>query len=92
MAHCTYEDIVDLESCLEVIRSLDKVIERKPGTFYMKGKGFLHFHKKDGERWADVRDGLDWGEKIDIPFSAKKGERASFIKEVKKRHERTINK
>ena len=90
MAHSKIESLGDIAEILENIRKLDKVKERKPGIFYLKSKSFLHFHEKDGRRWADIRDGLNWGSELDIPYNPSKRERSNFLKEAKKRHLNTL--
>src|SRR4051812_44832355 len=68
MDHCPYAKLEDLKDILFQVRKLPNIKEPKPGIFYIKGKSFLHFHLKDDRRWADVRDGKDWGPSIDVPF------------------------
>ena len=87
MAHCPYADLADIEDVLDRIRKLEKLREKKPGFFYLKSRGFLHFHLKDDRRWADVRDGQEWGEELDIPFNPSKKQKDSFFKEVAARYE-----
>jgi len=36
------------------------VIERKPGTFYRKGQGLLHFHEDPAGFFADLKIDGDW--------------------------------
>ena len=36
------------------------VIERKPGTFYCKGKGLLHFHEDPAGFFADLKIDGAW--------------------------------
>ncbi len=90
MAHCPFEQLDDLKQELNKIRDLPKVKEIKPGTFYLKSKGFLHFHiNKEGQRWADVRNGSNWGSEIQIPPNSSKIFRNKFITEVQKRYQNT---
>ena len=91
MAHCKSEDIKDLKLVLEEIRSWDKIQEKGEGKFYFKSKSFLHFHLKDERRWADIRDGLKWGSEVDIPFSSTKKQITTFLKEAKKRYQKTLS-
>lgn len=98
MAHCPYDQLKDLESALTEIRQLEKLVEKKPGVFYLKSKAFLHFHIKSlkpkikGEppllrRWADVRENVDqWGAEIDLPFSVNTKQKQRFIQEVQRRY------
>lgn len=93
MAHCKEQDLEDLDELLSKIRMLDKLKERKKGIFYLKSKGFLHFHTdKSGRRWADVRDGADWGEEIDLPFNPETSLQSAFFDEVVRRYERCLKK
>lgn len=66
MAHATAEDLKDLETLLENIRALEDLKEKSLGCFYFKGKGILHFHTKQGRRYAHVSDGKQWRE-VDLP-------------------------
>lgn len=68
MAHCPPEKLQDLEVIFEQLRQWPGLTEKKTGTFYYRGKGFLHFHIKGERRWADARSGKDWGSEIDCPF------------------------
>ena len=90
MSHCSYENLSDLEPALSFIRSLEKIKERKPGIFYLKSRGFLHFHEKNGKRWADIRDGENWGSEVPISLNPDQEEIDAFIQEVRRRHQATL--
>lgn len=90
MAHCPFNKLSDISDVLEEVRELEKLKEPKVGIFYLKSKGFLHFHEKDGRRWADVREGASWGDEIDLPFNATKTLKRAFLNEVKKRYQTTL--
>lgn len=45
---------------VEVRRDLEGVIEKKPGTFYCKGRGLLHFHEDPAGFFADLRIEGEW--------------------------------
>lgn len=87
MAHCPYEKLSDLSAELDTVRTWPAIKEAKPGIFYVKSQSFLHFHVKGERRWADARLGKSWGPEIEIPFGANKAQKASFLKEVKRRLE-----
>ena len=87
MGHCPFAKLADLTDVLDVIRTWPGIKEKSPGVFYLKSTPFLHFHEKDGVRWADARAGKSWGEPLDIDFKATKAERLAFRKEVRKRYE-----
>ncbi|MCO4783122.1 MAG: hypothetical protein KC646_12430 [Candidatus Cloacimonetes bacterium] len=102
MAHCPYDKLGDLESALQEIRKLEKVVEKKPGVFYLKSKAFLHFHIKTDKstaknpnpttrRWADARETLDqWGSEINLAMPMSPQDLAIFIKEIKRRYNNII--
>lgn len=91
MAHCSAEDLKDLEFILNSIRLLEKIKEKGFSKFYLKSKAFLHFHKIGTRRWADVRDGLTWGSELELSFNASEAEKNKFLVEVNKRYFRTLN-
>lgn len=55
MKHAGAETIAALEPVLKELRTLEGLVERKPGVFYRKGKAFLHFHEDEAGLFADVR-------------------------------------
>lgn len=87
MGRCDYTKLKNIEPVLNEIRKWKGIKEPKPGIFYLKSQGFMHFHEKDGKIWADARDGKDWGKPIDIPSSVSKAFIAAFLKEISRRYE-----
>jgi hypothetical protein len=55
MRHARPDDLVALEPLLEQLRSFDELVERTPGSFYRRSKGFLHFHVDGDDLWCDVK-------------------------------------
>ncbi|PKL75435.1 MAG: hypothetical protein CVV27_15385 [Candidatus Melainabacteria bacterium HGW-Melainabacteria-1] len=90
MAHCPIAQLTDLSALLDALRALPGIREPKPGIFYRRSQGFLHFHLKQGRRWADVRDGKDWGEPLEIPFEADSACQQAFLAEVSARWSRCL--
>ena len=87
MAHCPFEELADLRDCLDELRSWPLVAEPKPGIFYIKRIPFLHFHlDKAGRRWADIRDGADWGAEVDLPTDASPATKKRFMREARRRY------
>ncbi len=86
MGRCNYELLKDLEPALIEIRKFQDLKEPKPGIFYLKSQGFLHFHEKSENIWADVRDGKDWGTPIDVPKKVSKAFLSKFVKAVRTRY------
>ena len=59
MRHITPERLPDVEHLLAEVRKVDGLTEKKPGTFYKKSSGFLHFHEHGDDIFADVKlDGI----------------------------------
>ncbi|MBT9547260.1 MAG: hypothetical protein IV090_17845 [Candidatus Sericytochromatia bacterium] len=85
MAHCPEDKLTDLTALFAELRSWPGLKEKKTGIFYFKGKGFLHFHIKDGKRWADIREGNYWGSPLDLPFEPTPQYLDAFVTEVKRR-------
>ncbi len=92
MGRCKYEKLENLELALAEFRKLPDLKEPKPGIFYLKSEGFMHFHEKDSKIWADVKDGDSWGEPLDIPVKVTKTFSKKFIKEVFNRYSRSGGK
>lgn len=86
MAHTKPEQLKDLELELDALRALENVREKSKGVFYFKSLPFLHFHDKDGARWADLKlKGGGW-KKLEIGFDAGKAERVKFLRDAKAAH------
>jgi hypothetical protein len=80
-----------LDPILEGLRALPGLVEVKPGVFYVKRKPFLHFHTSAAARAADVKEGADWGERMELPIGpVSKTACATFLREVKRRLAVTI--
>lgn len=86
VGRCKYEQLKEIEPALDEIRKFKDLKEPKPGIFYLKSQGFLHFHEKDEKIWADVRDGKDWGASIDLPVKLTKGLLSKFVREIRDRY------
>ncbi|WP_293682986.1 hypothetical protein [uncultured Phenylobacterium sp.] len=67
MKHATAAALDRLEPLLDQIRALPSLREKSRGTFYLKGRAFLHFHEDPKGLFADVRDagGRDF-ERIEV--------------------------
>jgi hypothetical protein len=90
MAHCPYDRLDDLEDVLDVIRSWPGLKEPKPGTFYLGGAGFLHFHIQEVRRWADIRDGKDWGPPVQVPLHIAARDKQKFLRTAERRLHATL--
>jgi hypothetical protein len=49
-----------LADMLAEIRGHGRLVERRPGVFYLKGRAFLHFHEDPTGLHADLRPGAAW--------------------------------
>ncbi len=85
MGHTRFEDLKDLKAELDQLRAWDGIVERKPGIFYFKAIPFLHFHDKDGERWADVKTAAGWKHVPVSPPSTRESRR-TFLSAVRAAH------
>lgn len=57
----------DLDALLGLARAQPQLKEKSPGCFYHKNRGVLHFHTKQGRRFAHVSDGITWHE-VELPW------------------------
>jgi len=55
MRHARPDDLETIAPLLVELRSFDGLVERTPGSFYRKGRGFLHFHVDGDDLWCDVK-------------------------------------
>lgn len=55
MRHARASDLDQLEPLLTQLRGIDGLVERTPGAFYRKSKGFLHFHIDGDDVYADAK-------------------------------------
>jgi hypothetical protein len=58
-----YADTAALAALCDVIENLRRrpvLVEKKLGSFYTKGRAFLHFHKDPNGLYADLRHSGDW--------------------------------
>ncbi len=54
--HAGSQTLSNLESVLQVLRSYDALIEKTPGSFYLKSKAFLHFHEDAAGLFVDLKE------------------------------------
>ena len=55
MKHAGADTLKQLEPLLGRLRSISKLTERKPGTFYLRSSAFLHFHEDPAGVFADIK-------------------------------------
>ncbi|MBY0415957.1 MAG: hypothetical protein K2Q18_17430 [Bdellovibrionales bacterium] len=89
MGRCRYENLSQIEFALDEIRKLEKLKEPKPGIFYLKSQGFLHFHEKEDKIWADVKDKAGWVS-IDVPKKPTKKFLKNFVSLVTNYYEKAL--
>jgi hypothetical protein len=82
MGHTKAENLADISSELREIGNLESIKERSPGIFYLKSIPFLHFHDKDGKRWADLKTPAGW-KRLPLDFAASAASRRRFLSRVK---------
>ncbi|HEY7104999.1 MAG TPA: hypothetical protein VH986_01210 [Acidimicrobiia bacterium] len=82
----------ELDHVLTGLRAIRELDEVKPGVFYVKRRAFLHFHESARARHADVRDGADWGDPIELPPGpVSKARSETFVREVRRRLAHTLS-
>lgn len=79
MARCPFEKIEHLTPVFEEIKTWEGIKESKPGIYYLKNSGFLHFHEKEDKIWADIKSTNGW-----ISFDLPKKMTTKFNVEFKK--------
>ena len=75
MRHARDEDLDRIEDLLVQVRTLPTIKERKRGVFYLKSKGFLHFHEDPKGMFGDLTgaDGKGF-DRIDVTTPAGQAE------------------
>ena len=81
MRHPRPGELDPLEPLLDQLRGLGGVVEKTPGCFYRKSKGFLHFHIDGDDYYADVRLGGPDFERMRVTTKA---EQRSLVVAVRK--------
>ena len=60
MKHAGPAALATLVPLLDKVRKRTALREKSTGCFYLKSKGFLHFHEDPAGMFADVRLGADF--------------------------------
>jgi len=73
--HARDQDLDRLEDLLVQLRTLPVIKEKKRGVFYLRSKGFLHFHEDPAGMFADLTgaDGRGF-DRIDVTEPAGQAE------------------
>jgi hypothetical protein len=58
--HATPETLATLADLLTRLRSIDGIVEKRPGAFSRGSRAFLHFHEDPTGYYADVRFGAEF--------------------------------
>ena len=58
MKHAGADTLKALDSVLREIRKYDVLIEKTPGSFYLRSKAFLHFHEDRAGVFVDLKEDL----------------------------------
>ena len=85
MGHTSADNLKDIAEVLREIRAWPGIKEKGIGIFYLKSIPFLHFHDKDGKRWADVKTKDGWGAPLNLPFDPGLSQKADFLKKAESR-------
>ena len=80
--HATPEDLEKIEALLDEVRRVPGLVERTPGSFYRRSRGFLHFHDDPTGMHADVRLEAD-GDFVRLRVQSK-AEQTSLLRQVRR--------
>ena len=58
MKHAGKEALASLGPVLEALREHRALVERTPGSFYLRSKAFIHFHEDPSGLFADLKEDL----------------------------------
>ena len=81
MKHASQKTLESLDNVLRQLRAHRALVERTPGSFYLKSKAFLHFHEDPTGLFADVK--LD-GTTFERMCINTRPEQYRFVEAVKK--------
>jgi hypothetical protein len=75
MRHARDQDLDRIDGLLAQLRTLPGLKEKKRGCFYLKSKGFLHFHEDPAGMFADLTgaDGKGF-DRLDVTEAAGQAE------------------
>ena len=59
MKHASESTLEGLSAFLDRLRSIDGLVEKRPGVFYRRSKAFLHFHEDPSGIFVDIRLNID---------------------------------
>ena len=68
--HARDGDLDPMAPVIEQLRTIDGLVERKPGVFYRRSKAFLHFHVDGDDFYADVKLGGTGFERMKVTTKA----------------------
>jgi hypothetical protein len=58
MKHAGKEALGNLAPVLDALREQRALVERTPGSFYLKSSGLVHFHEDAAGLFADLKEDL----------------------------------
>jgi hypothetical protein len=86
MAYCPPEMLDDLDDVFNEVRTWGRIIEKKPGVFYVGSQPFLHFHLlQGGRRRADIKGSIEWIQ-IDLPHPISATRRQALLRQLRARY------
>jgi hypothetical protein len=80
MRHASPATLDALEPLLAEIRKVAGIVEKKRGIWYLRSRGFLHFHEDPAGFFADLKAGDDY-ERFRV---ATAGERRALLARVRR--------
>ena len=83
MARAGPEALATLQETIRQLRAIAQLREKQPGTFYLVGQAFVHFHDDGGRLHADLKKPSGTG--FDVYPVDTAPEQRKFVDEAKRR-------
>lgn len=83
MRHATSADLERIDALLESLRSLNGLVEKRPGVFYRRARAFVHFHADPAGLFADARLYADDDDFVRLRVTTQ-AEQARFLRQVRR--------
>lgn len=80
MKHAGAATLATLAPLLDELRRVNGLIERTPGSFYLRSKAYLHFHEDPKGLFADVKlDGAEFT-RVRVATAAERGKLVALVR------------
>jgi hypothetical protein len=86
--HITPARLGSIDGLLVQLRAVEGLVERTPGAFYFKSRGFLHFHEDGDDLYADVKLSGDDFDRIRVTTTRERQALVASVRRVVKSKQR----